>query len=92
MGPKGSMLHSQGVSNNPYPDPNQPDSSLIPISLRFILTLPSHLRLCLSKGHYPVGLPVKILKAPLIDTYLFKIHSNIVLPPTPRPPQKFSFL
>ena len=23
---------------------------------------------------------------PRIDTYLFKIHSNIVLPSTPRPP------
>ena len=23
-----------------------------------------------------------------IDTYLFKVHSNIVLPSTPRPPQR----
>ena len=24
---------------------------------------------------------------PRTDTYLFKVHSNIVLPPTPRPPK-----
>ena len=38
MEPGGSILHSQGLSNNPYPEPKQP-----------------------------------------IDTYFFKIHSNIVL-------------
>ena len=48
MEPGGSMPHSQGPSNNPYPEPNQP--------------------------------------IPRIDTYLFKIHSNIVLPSTARPP------
>jgi hypothetical protein len=42
------MPHSQGLSNNPYPEPNQPN--------------------------------------PRIDTYLFKVHSNIVLLSTPRPP------
>ena len=26
---------------------------------------------------------------PPIDTYFFKIHSNIVLPSTPRPPKSF---
>ena len=26
---------------------------------------------------------------PRIDTYLFKVHSNIVLPSTPRPPQRY---
>ena len=25
MKPGGSMPHSQGLSNNPYPEPNQPD-------------------------------------------------------------------
>ena len=49
MEPGGSMPHSQGLSNKPYPEPNQP-------------------------------------KSPRIDTYLFKVHSNIVLPSTPRPP------
>ena len=27
MKPGGSMPHSQGISDNPYPDPNQPNSS-----------------------------------------------------------------
>ena len=42
MEPGGSMPPSQGLSNNLYPEPNQPNS------------------------------------------YLFKIHSNIILPSTPR--------
>ena len=25
MEPEGSMPHSQGLSNNPYPEPNQPN-------------------------------------------------------------------
>ena len=36
---------------------------LIPISLRSILILSSHLRLGLPEGLFPVGLPVEILKA-----------------------------
>ena len=43
------MLHSQGLSNNSYPEPNPSISSF---------------------------------------WYLFKVHSNIVLPSTPRPPQR----
>ena len=31
MEPGGSMPHSQGHSNNPYPKPNQPNSSYLPI-------------------------------------------------------------
>jgi hypothetical protein len=27
MEPGGSMLYSQGLSNNPYPEPNKPNSS-----------------------------------------------------------------
>ena len=46
MEPGGSMPHSQGLSNNSYPEPNNP--------------------------------------IPRIDTYLFKVHSNIVLPSMPR--------
>ena len=64
MEPGGSMAHSQGLSNNAYPEQNQPSfSELIPISLRSILILSSHLRLDLTKGIFPVGVPVKILKA-----------------------------
>ena len=42
MKPGGSMPHSQGLSNNPYPEPNQNQFIvLIPISLRSILVLSS---------------------------------------------------
>ena len=58
MEPGGSMPPSQGLSNNSYPEPNQPNSPHW-----FILILSSYLRLGLPKGLFPVGLPVKILKA-----------------------------
>ena len=65
------MPHSQGLPNNPYPGPNQPNSSLlISISLKSILILSSNLRLGLPKGLFPVGLPVKILKAFLHSGYM----------------------
>jgi hypothetical protein len=41
----GSMPQSQGLSDNSYPEPNQPKfPALIPISSRSILILSSHLR------------------------------------------------
>ena len=53
---------SQGISNNPYLDPIL---VLIPIYLRSILILSSHLRLGLPKGLFPAGfkelLPSSIL-------------------------------
>jgi hypothetical protein len=61
MEPGGSMPHSQQPSNNPYPEPNQTNSAHL--SSRSILIFSFHLRLGLSKGLFPVGLPVKILKA-----------------------------
>jgi hypothetical protein len=64
MEPGGSMQHSQGLSNNPYPELYQPKlSALIPVFSRSILILSSHQRLDLPIGLFPVGLPVKILKA-----------------------------
>ena len=60
MEPRGSVPHTQGLSNNPYPELNQ--STLIPISSRSILILSSHLLLGLPKCPFPVGLPVKIWK------------------------------
>jgi hypothetical protein len=58
------MPYSQGLSNNAYPESNQLNFSiLITISLLSNLILTSHLRLGLSKDLFPVGLPVKILKA-----------------------------
>ena len=47
MAPGSPMPHTQMLSNNSYPEPNQPN--------------------------------------PRIDTYFFKIHSNIVLPSSPWP-------
>ena len=43
MEPGGSMPHSQGLPNNPYPESNQPNP-------RSILIFSSHLRLGLPKG------------------------------------------
>ena len=66
------MTHSQGLSNNSYPEPNQPNSS--------ILILSSHLHLGLPKGLFPVGLPVKILKALLPSSILaFSLPDLITL-------------
>jgi hypothetical protein len=38
MGSAGPMSHSQGLSNNPYPELNKPNSSIL-------ATLPAHLNL-----------------------------------------------
>ena len=78
MEPGVSMPHSQGLFYNPYPVPNQP-IVLIHI-LRSILTLTSHLRLGLPKGIFPVGLPVKMLKALLPSSILATcpVHLNVV--------------
>ena len=65
------MPHSQWLSSNPYPEPNQPKlPALTHISSRSILILFSHLRLGLPKGLFPVGLPVNILKALLLSSIL----------------------
>ena len=64
------MPYSQGLSNNLYPKPNQAQFfELIHISLRSILILSSHLCLGLSKGLFPVGVPINILKA-LLSGYV----------------------
>ena len=80
MEPGGSMPHSQGLSNNPYPELNQPIHSLISISSRSILILSSHLRLGVPKGLFPVGLPVKILKALPLSSILATCpaHRNLL--------------
>ena len=54
----GRTLHWQGLSNNPYSENNQPNSSYY---LKILLGLSYYL--CLS--HFPVYLSVNILKAPL---------------------------
>ena len=67
MGPRDSMPHSWGPSNNPYPIQFL---VLITISVRSILVLFSHLRLGFPKGLFPAGVPVKILKALLPSSNL----------------------
>ena len=68
MEPEGSMPHSQGLSNNSYPESNQPQFLvLIHISLRSVQILPFHLCLGLPKGLFPVGVPVKIFPLWLHD-------------------------
>ena len=56
------MPHSQELSNNPYPEPNQYNSSYW-YHLSSILIFSSHLSLGVPKGLPPVGLHVNILKA-----------------------------
>ena len=69
--PGGSMSHSQGLSSNPSPEPKQTQFLvLIPISLRSILILSSHLHLGLPKGLFPADVPVKTLKAHLPSSIL----------------------
>ena len=73
MMPGGSLPRLQGLSNNRYPEPNQPNSSYW-FFLRSILILSSHLRLDFPKGLFPVGEPIRILKAlPFFHTGYFCI-------------------
>ena len=79
MKPGGSIPHSQGPSNNPYPESNQPNQ-LTPISLRSILILPSYLRLGIPKYLFFVGLPVKMLKG-LLPSFILAtcpVHLNLL--------------
>jgi hypothetical protein len=65
MEPRGSLPHSQQPATCPYPKPHQSSPCLHPTSWRSILILFSHLRLGLSSGRLPSGLPTKILYARL---------------------------
>ena len=71
------MHQSHGLSNNPYPEPNQPNSC---IDTYLILILSSHRRLGLHKSLFPVGLRVKIFKALLPSSILATLpaHLNIL--------------
>ena len=75
----GDMPYLQGLSNNPYPEPNQINPIPIPIFLilSYIL-LPS--TPSLPKGLFPVGTTVKILKEPLPSSILdtWPAHHNLL--------------
>ena len=58
----GSMPHSQGLSNNPYPEPNQPNFSYYNF-FRVHSNIVLHLSLGLPKGLFSLGLPIRILKS-----------------------------
>ena len=79
MEPGGLLLHSQELSNNPYPEPNQTDSSYWCIFLRSILILSSHLHLGLPKGLFPAG-KQQILKSLLPSSILttWPIYINLL--------------
>ena len=73
----GSMPHSQGISNNPYPAESIQFLVLAPISLRCSLTLSSHICVGLPKDLLPVGLPVNVLKALLPSLWLHALPISI---------------
>ena len=79
MEPGGSMPHSQGLSNNSYPEPNQPNSphNTYLFKVHSNIVLPS-LRLGLPKGLFPEGLPVQILKALLPSSIPCPAHLNLL--------------
>ena len=64
------MPHSQGLFNNTFPEPNQPNSSYLLLLGTFSYCSPIYVRLGLSKGLFAVSLLVKILKALLPSSVL----------------------
>ena len=64
------MLHSQGLSNNPSPEPNKSKPFIVTYILSSILTMSFHLRLGLRRGRLPVDSSVNILKAILCSSIL----------------------
>ena len=83
MEPGGSMPHSQGLSNIPFLNSIKPIPRIDTYFLRYILTLPSQLRLVLPKGLFPVGVPVKMLKA-LLPSSIMICPSQCSTPHCPK--------
>ena len=79
MQQRGSMLHSHGLSNNPYPEPNKSNFSYGHLlrTLGYIQTKYSHPRLGLPRDVYLGDLPVNILKAFLPSSIVAICNWNI---------------
>ena len=63
MGSRDTLLHLKELSNNPYPDPNQPMPRIDTyfFKINFNIVLPSTPRT--PEDIFPVGISVKIFKA-----------------------------
>ena len=74
------MPHSQGLSNNPYPEPKQLNFFvIISISSGSILMLSSHLRLDLPKGVFPVKILTVVLPSSITATWPALLGSMVLL-------------
>ena len=72
MEPGGSIPHSQGLSNNSYPGPNKKKSLIDTYFFHtYLFKVP--------KGLFPVGLPVKILKALPLSSILATCPAHLNL-------------
>ena len=79
MEPGGPMPHSQGLSNIPYPEPNQPNTRIHTYLFKVHYNIVLHLCLGFSKDFFPVGLPVKIFKALLPSSILATCPAHLNL-------------
>ena len=58
MKPGGSIPHSQRLSNNPYPEPKQHNSTYCTYFFKIYFNIVFHLRLSLPKGIFALELSV----------------------------------
>ena len=80
MKPGGSMPHSQRLSNNPYREPDQFNSSYWYYFFKIHSNIVPLWTLDLLKGFVPLGVPVKILKGLLSYSFLatWPAHLNLL--------------
>ena len=75
-----SIPYSQGLSNNSYPEPNQPN----PRTDIYFFNINSNIVLPSTTERSYRFLLTRINQIPRTDTYLFDFHSYIALPSSPR--------
>jgi len=79
MEPEGSLLHSQDPTTSSYSEPEKSTPCTPhPTSRIPILILPSHLRLSLSSGLFPLGFPNNALYAPLLSTTRVAFPTHLI--------------